>query len=245
MLNVWSSSLVVRPVPGRILGLLHSNQSVTSFREIMHQNGKPPAPASRDPDRTRRRILAAALAEFSTHGFAGARVDAIARRAKGNKRMLYHYFGNKEALFSAVLRHKMAERRSWGASLSNDPTDRLPFWFETACGDADWIRLLQWEALQVGTGKMIDESKRRAESANWLQRLRQRQKQGQLSPVFDPRHLALAMQSLTCFPAAFPQIVRLCTGKSVADPTFQKKYRKFLAEFAAVFLPANRKKRGR
>jgi AcrR family transcriptional regulator len=60
----------------------------------MRQNGKMPATVSRDPGRTRRRILAAALAEFSAKGFAGARVDAIARRAKGNKRMLYHYFGN-------------------------------------------------------------------------------------------------------------------------------------------------------
>ena len=70
----------------------------------MLAKGKKAASATRDPDRTRSRILAAALAEFSSKGFAGARVDAIARRAKGNKRMLYHYFGDKEGLFRAVLR---------------------------------------------------------------------------------------------------------------------------------------------
>jgi TetR/AcrR family transcriptional regulator len=206
----------------------------------MRQNGKAPATASRDPDRTRRRILAAALAEFSHKGFAGARVDAIARRAKGNKRMLYHYFGNKEALFSAVLRHKMAERRSWGATLPNDPAERLPFWFETACGDPDWIRLLEWEALQNGGEKLIDEAERRAASADWLRRLRQRQKRKQLTSAFDPRHLALAMQSLTVFPAAFPQLVRLNTGKSINDPKFQNEYGKFLKEFAAAFRPRHR-----
>jgi AcrR family transcriptional regulator len=201
----------------------------------MRQNGKSSAPVSRDPDRTRRRILAAALAEFSAKGFAGARVDAIARRAKGNKRMLYHYFGNKEALFSAVLRQKIAERRSWGATLPNDPAARLPFWFETACDDSNWVRLLQCEALQETRNRVIDEDERREASVDWLRRLRQRQKLGELSAAFDPRHLALAMQSLTLFPAAFPQLVRLYTGKSVHDPKFQSEYRKFLKEFATAF----------
>ncbi len=196
---------------------------------------------SRDPDRTRRRILAAALSEFSAKGFAGARVDAIARRARGNKRMLYHYFGNKEALFTAVLRLKVAERRSWGAALSNDPADRLPFWFKTACADMEWVRLLEWEALQ--NGKMIDEKERRVASIEWLGRLRQRQKLGQLTAAFDPSHLALAMQSLTLFPAAFPQLVRLNTGKSVDDPKFQNEYRKFLREFAAALRPVKRSKK--
>ena len=58
----------------------------------------------RDPRRTRERILAAALKEFSTKGFAGARVDRIARRARINKRMLYHYFGHKDDLFREILR---------------------------------------------------------------------------------------------------------------------------------------------
>lgn len=203
----------------------------------MRQNGKQSVPATRDPERTRRRILAAALAEFSAKGFAGARVDAIARRAKGNKRMLYHYFGNKEALFCAVLRHKMSERRSWADALPNDPTERLPFWFQTACADPDWVRLLEWEALQNPAKKVIDENKRHAASAEWLQRLRQRQRDGQLTTAFDLRHLALAMQSLTIFPAAFPQLVRLTTGISVADPKFQSEYRRFLKEFTAAFKP--------
>lgn len=61
------------------------------------------APATRDPDGARRRILEAATAEFAAHGLAGARVAAIAERAGVNKRMLYHYYGDKESLFVAVL----------------------------------------------------------------------------------------------------------------------------------------------
>lgn len=209
----------------------------------MPKTGKTSPAVSRDPDRTRRRILAAALAEFSAKGFAGARVDAIARRAKGNKRMLYHYFGNKEALFTAVVRLKMAERRSWGAAMSGDPAERLPFWFKAACGDPDWIRLLEWEALQNGKEKLIDKAERLEASADWLHRLRQRQKNGQLTPEFDPSHLALAMQSLTVFPAAFPQLVWLYTGQCVHDPKFQSEYRKFLKEFATAFKPRNRSRK--
>ena len=66
--------------------------------------------ATRNPKRSRERILAAALKEFASKGFAGARVDFIARSAAINKRMLYHYFGNKKKLFREVLRLKMAER---------------------------------------------------------------------------------------------------------------------------------------
>jgi AcrR family transcriptional regulator len=63
----------------------------------------PQADAKRDPARTRGRILAAAIAEFSAKGLSGARIDQIARRAGANKRMIYHYFGSKEELYLAAL----------------------------------------------------------------------------------------------------------------------------------------------
>jgi AcrR family transcriptional regulator len=59
--------------------------------------------AARDASGSRTRILDAATAEFARHGFGGARVDRIAAAASANKRMLYYYFGNKDALFAAVL----------------------------------------------------------------------------------------------------------------------------------------------
>jgi len=67
-------------------------------RRIGLRLGKP-----RQPVLTRRRILHAATAEFAAKGLAGARVDAIASRAGVSKRMLYHYFGNKEALWLTVI----------------------------------------------------------------------------------------------------------------------------------------------
>lgn len=70
------------------------------------------APAKRDPARSRERILQAALGEFADKGLQGARVDEIARRAGANKRMLYHYFGNKEDLFLEVLERAYEEIRT-------------------------------------------------------------------------------------------------------------------------------------
>lgn len=52
---------------------------------------------------SRRRILEAALDEFSEYGLAGARVDRIAERAKINKAMLYYHFTSKEKLYQEVI----------------------------------------------------------------------------------------------------------------------------------------------
>lgn len=79
-----------------------------SPRGAARRNGAgavPAAPRIRQPERTRQRILDAAVIEFSSRGLGGARIDAIAKRAGTNKRMIYHYFGNKEAMFLAVLEH--------------------------------------------------------------------------------------------------------------------------------------------
>jgi AcrR family transcriptional regulator len=57
---------------------------------------------ARDAEATRRRLLDAAAAEFSEHGFAGARVSRIATVASSNAAQIYHYFGSKEGLFNAV-----------------------------------------------------------------------------------------------------------------------------------------------
>lgn len=77
----------------------------------------------REPAATRRNILAAAIGEFASGGLAGGRVDEIARRAGVGKRMLYHYFGNKEALWLAVLEDAYAKIRGEERLLD---VDRLP-----------------------------------------------------------------------------------------------------------------------
>jgi TetR/AcrR family transcriptional regulator len=54
-------------------------------------------------DDTKASLLAAATRVFSEQGFAGARVDEIARRARANKAMIYYHFRTKAGLYQAVL----------------------------------------------------------------------------------------------------------------------------------------------
>jgi AcrR family transcriptional regulator len=72
---------------------------------------------SRDPERTRQKILAAATEEFARYGLGGARVDRIAARAGANKRMLYYYFRDKDNLFLAALEGRYADIRAAERSL--------------------------------------------------------------------------------------------------------------------------------
>src|ERR1700755_1682533 len=69
-------------------------------------------PRPRDPAATRQKLLAAARREFARNGLAGARVDEIALRAGVNKQLVYHYFGDKDALYLAVLEWVYEEIRA-------------------------------------------------------------------------------------------------------------------------------------
>lgn len=59
---------------------------------------------ARRPSVSPERILAAAAHEFAERGYAGARVDRIARRARVNKAMLYYHFASKRNLYRTLLR---------------------------------------------------------------------------------------------------------------------------------------------
>jgi TetR/AcrR family transcriptional regulator len=69
-------------------------------------------PQRRDPAATRRKLLTAARREFARNGLAGARVDEIAARAGVNKQLVYHYFGDKDAIYLAVLEWVYEEIRA-------------------------------------------------------------------------------------------------------------------------------------
>ncbi len=69
----------------------------------LRSNASAAAPRRRDPAATRRKLLIAARREFARQGLAGARVDEIAALAGVNKQLVYHYFGDKDALYLAVL----------------------------------------------------------------------------------------------------------------------------------------------
>jgi AcrR family transcriptional regulator len=105
-------------------------------------------PRARDAAATRARILDAAVAEFSHSGFAGGRVDRIARAADCNVRMIYAYFGGKSGLFDACFRHVVATM----AADIPPRADDLPGWaadlVEYHARRPEALRISMWAQLE-------------------------------------------------------------------------------------------------
>lgn len=107
-------------------------------------------------DETKARILEAAERAFSEKGPAGARVDEIALEAKINKRMLYAYFGNKEALYEAVLARVYGRLGACEAFVTEasreigvvDAIRRIvPAYFRFLSENMNYVRMVMWENL--------------------------------------------------------------------------------------------------
>ena len=106
---------------------------------------------------TRQKILDAAVAEFARFGLGGARVDRIAQRARANKRMLYYYFGDKDALFLAALEDRYAHIRSAERGLALEHLDPkaalerlIEFTWEYFLEHPEFMTLLNSENLHKG-----------------------------------------------------------------------------------------------
>lgn len=170
----------------------------------------PAAPVRpRDAEKTKASILKAAREEFCEQGFNGARVDAIADRAKANKRLLYHYFGNKEALYEAVLLDAYQEIRRGERELrisQYDPIEAVDriirFTFRHFLANPWFPRLLSVENLQnarfVKKIKNVDEI--RSPIVGELQEI---VKRGHAEGIFrtdvDPMQLYISIISLCYF----------------------------------------------
>jgi AcrR family transcriptional regulator len=116
-----------------------------------------PQPAQRNPDRTRRRILQAAIKLFATFGFHAVSVDQIVGKARVNKRMVYHYFGSKDALFEAALSEvykRIEEIEFHAVERGRSPREKLSrlleSYFDFLDVEPEFTRLLQWENLEKG-----------------------------------------------------------------------------------------------
>jgi TetR/AcrR family transcriptional regulator len=183
----------------------------------------------RDLNRTRERIIAAASAEFAHKGFAGARTDAIARRADVNERMIFYCFGNKEGIYREILRLKLSEKmRLLESSPENEFAASLVNGFEMCAGDVDLLRMLQWEELQSGT-----EQWRASEEHQTLQRtaaaqMRRLKARGALPDDADEPMLRLVAVALKAFPLLLPQLTRQISGLEPKDPRFRRRWAKCL-----------------
>ena len=112
---------------------------------------------TRDADQTRARILKAARNEFMRHGYSGARIERISRTGKSSDRMIYYYFGSKEALYIEVLEGVYTELGAAESRLVLDesrPVEALrtliAFTWDYYLAHPEFVALLSNENLQRG-----------------------------------------------------------------------------------------------
>ncbi|NUT32893.1 MAG: TetR/AcrR family transcriptional regulator [Hamadaea sp.] len=179
----------------------------------------------RDAERTRERILEAALVEFGEHGFAGARTSAIAARAGVNQQLISYYFDGKEGLFRAL-------QRRWeitsGAAAPEVPLAEIVTGFLTpGATQRAWSRLLAWEGLaDTGAGDTDPEGEQQAAAyfAAMVEDVRRRQQAGELADDLDPAHVLLTLFGATLVPTVLPHVVRRVTGLEAESPEFLNGY---------------------
>ncbi|MGI5164706.1 TetR family transcriptional regulator [Spirillospora sp. CA-253888] len=178
-----------------------------------------PAPQDRrtDAGQTRRKLLDAALEEFSAKGLAGARVQDIADRAGVNKQLISYHFGGKQGLYEAIVADWLAEE----AEL-NDPAVPLPElivrYLDNTMDDPRGTRLGAWRALTeeapVPTG---------APSGDLVE-LERRQAAGELADDLDPAAVMVVMMAMVSAPTLLPGAVVETFGLDPRSPEFRERY---------------------
>lgn len=167
-----------------------------------------PKATSRNANRTRHRLLQAAIRLFAAHGYNGASVDEVVALARVNKRMVYHYFGSKEELFKAALQqvYRRLETVEFDAvERGSGPREQLArlleSYFSFLDANPEFTRLLQWENLEYG--QHINRHNETVLTKNpFLERFRQIVetgiKTGEFRPDLDIHHLLIHLIGI-CF----------------------------------------------
>ena len=139
---------------------------------------------------TKARILEAALNEFAEFGLAGARVDRIAAAAGCNKNLIYIHFGNKAALFTAVIEHNTARIIEALPFTPDDLSDYAARAFDFAMANPASMRLVAWFALESG----LENPASRAQAvAQQKQLIGLAQQRGTVTSAFPPGFLLTAL----------------------------------------------------
>lgn len=194
------------------------------------------------------RILRAAFREFAKRGFAGTRVETIARRARVNKQLLYYYFGSKQRLYEQVADTIHRERETAIRDAPDELAANLGYWLNKHASDADYLRFLMWESLEVAGSKVPGEMSRLHFWQESLQQVIVDQEKG-LWPRMGPdaSQALLSLLGLVMFPLAFPHLVRLIAKQNPADPKFlaeRTEHLRVVAELLKGGAPKRRAKSG-
>lgn len=189
---------------------------------------------ARDVEETKRRIREAAIAEFAEHGRHGTTMERIAARAGVNKERVYHYFGDKAALFGAVAREeaeKVARAVPPGSVRIEDFGEVAGRTFDYQQAHPDLARLVLWEGL-ADSGAVPDEQSRSALYRSKVEAVAAAQREGLIDDTIDPAYLVFMLQALASWWDAAPQIARMLSGADPADPDEQIRRRAAVVEAA-------------
>lgn len=88
---------------------------------ILPVSPRTPAAFQRIKDERRDAIMAAALRVFARNGLAATRIADLAAEARISQGLLYHYFPNKEALFTAIVEGALRETAALTAGVLQMP----------------------------------------------------------------------------------------------------------------------------
>ena len=199
---------------------------------------RPGRPAGANGDRTRERILLAAVETFSRTGLAGTSVRDIARRARIRVSTLYHYFPSKEALYHAVQERVHAQVRELvlanlgrGLDLKENTTTAIRELFDFFLRNPAYVRLGYRTALEGRPGTLADE--RIAE--RWLGLLEgtlgPSQVRGEVKDV-DPVLLMLTIDALLHWHIIADALYRRMLGKGLDDPALAHRVREHVTAVA-------------
>jgi AcrR family transcriptional regulator len=164
---------------------------------------------TRDADQTRARILMAARNECMRHGFSGARIERISRTGRSSDRMIYYYFGSKEALYLEVLEGVYTELGAAESRLALDesrPVEALrtliAFTWSYYLAHPEFVALLSNENLQ--RGRHIAKSRTVKQLSRPVLEILARvldegARQGVFRPDLDVRHVYLTLAAMGYF----------------------------------------------
>ena len=197
-------------------------------------------PQRRDPAATRKKLLTAARREFASHGLAGARVDEIAERAGVNKQLVYHYFGDKDALYLAVLEWVYEEIRAQERKLNlaglppQQAIKRLiEASFDHLAAHPDFIVLLNDEN-RGGARHVRGSRKLEAMHSPLVSMVSTILSEGVRAGVFrkgiNAVHLYLSIAGLSYFYFSNTPTLSAIFGKDLSSPTARKARRKHVVD---------------
>ncbi|MFQ6397460.1 TetR/AcrR family transcriptional regulator [Nocardia sp. KC 131] len=187
-----------------------------------------PQERQRDPDHTRALIADAARVEFGTHGYAGARISAIAARAGVNVQLISYYFDGKEGLYQAVSQ-QWAQRQGELVPPDAPLPEQLRRYALEALHNPDGVRLLAWNGLEYTAPESPTGTSLFAETIDKLKAL---QESGHLSAELDPACLVIMLMAMAMAPTTLPQIVEGVCGVDPRSPEFLERFADQIAALA-------------